>query len=205
MTINGADAQMEVDTGATLSIISRSTYRSLWPSDLAPSLRASSAKLKTYTGEAIPVDGEIAVDVGYKDQRAKVNLLVVSGNGPSLLGRDWLQHLILDWAQLHQLRSPSLQLQDVLDRHAAVFKDELGMIQGAAAKLHIDPQAQPRFYKPRSVPHALRDKVRQELDRLESEGVIERVQFSDWAAPIVPVVKKDGSVRICGDYKVTIN
>ena len=205
VTINGADAQMEVDTGATLSIISRSTYRSLWPSDLAPSLRASSAKLKTYTGEVIPVDGEIDVDVGYKDQTARVNLLVVSGNGPSLLGRNWLQHLILDWAQLHQLRSPSLRLQDVLDRHAAVFKDELGTIQGAAAKIHMDSQAQPRFCKPRSVPHALRDKVGLELDRLESEGVIERVQFSDWAAPIVPVVKKDGSVRIYGDYKVTIN
>ena len=36
-------------------------------------------------------------------------------------------------------------------------------------------------------------------------GVITQVQFADWAAPIVPVIKNDGSVRICGDYKVTIN
>ena len=36
-------------------------------------------------------------------------------------------------------------------------------------------------------------------------GVITQVQFADWAAPIVPVIKKDGSVCICGDYKVTIN
>ena len=42
-----------------------------------------------------------------------------------------------------------------------------------------------------------------ELERLEREGVIEPVQFSDWAAPIVPVVKRDGSIWICGDYKVT--
>ena len=47
--------------------------------------------------------------------------------------------------------------------------------------------------------------MEQELDRLEQAGVLERVDHSDWAAPIVTVPKRDGLVRICGDYKVTIN
>ena len=34
---------------------------------------------------------------------------------------------------------------------------------------------------------------------------INPVEISEWAAPIVPVMKKDGSIRICGDYKVTVN
>ena len=105
VTINGVDCQMEVDTGATLSII-KATYCSLWPSDRAPPLRASKAKLKTYTGEVITVEGAMDVDVAYKDQTARVNLLVVAGTGPSLMGRDWMKHLTLDWTHLHRLHSP---------------------------------------------------------------------------------------------------
>ena len=55
------------------------------------------------------------------------------------------------------------------------------------------------------MPYALRDRVEKELARLEKLKVIEPTQFSNWAAPIVPVVKNDGSIRICGNYKLTVN
>ena len=67
------------------------------------------------------------------------------------------------------------------------------------------PGAQPKFCKPRSIPFAIKTAIEQELDRLEDSGAIEKVTHSDWAAPIVPVPKKDGKFRICGDYKVTVN
>ena len=69
----------------------------------------------------------------------------------------------------------------------------------------MDPNTPPRFHRARSVPYAMRDKVEKELKRLQEEGTIEPVEFSEWATPIVPVLKLDGSVRICGDFRVTVN
>ena len=72
-------------------------------------------------------------------------------------------------------------------------------------KLSIAKDAVLRFKKPYPVPYALRGAVERDLERLENLGVIEKINFSHWGAPIVTVPKPDGSVRICGDYKVTVN
>ena len=202
-----ADLRMEIDTGASVSIISMATYQATWLENERPVLQPSRASLSTFTGEKIDVIGLIDVRVIYKGQDKCLPLLVVNGKGPSLLGRDWLRELRLDWREIHAVTSTlgSLTLQGLLEQHANVFRDELGTVRGVTAKLHVDPQARPRFYRPRPVPYAMRQKVELELERLERAGVIEPVQFSDWAAPIVPVVKTDGSIRICGDYKLTVN
>ena len=62
-----------------------------------------------------------------------------------------------------------------------------------------------KFFKSRPVPFALRDRVGCELDRLERERVLKRTSYSEWAAPVVVVPKQDGNLRLCGDFKVTVN
>ncbi|XP_071638445.1 uncharacterized protein [Temnothorax longispinosus] len=48
-------------------------------------------------------------------------------------------------------------------------------------------------------------KVVDELTRLVSLGHLEKIDVSEWATPVVPVIKSDGSVRICGNFKLTLN
>ena len=92
-----------------------------------------------------------------------------------------------------------------MTNHASVFKDELGHVNGVRAKIYIKPGASQKVRRARTVSFALREKVEQELSRLQEHGIIEPVRFADWAAPVVPVMKSDGKIRICGYYKVTIN
>ena len=196
---SGANLEMEVDTGAASSVISDATFQQLWPKGQGPPLYPTGKRLCTYTREPLKVRGATTVSVHYQGQTAELELVVVAGAGPSLLGRDWLQKIRLDWQSLNQIR-PAENLQHLLKRHAEIFSDELGLVAAAPAKIHVDPSAQPRFCKARTVPYALKEKVERELEQLESTGIISPVQFSDWAAPIVPVVKTDGTIRVCGDY-----
>ena len=86
-----------------------------------------------------------------------------------------------------------------------VFREGLRELKGMNVKIHVKDDATPRFHKPRPDHYALKEKVEKELTRLQETGIIEPVQFSEWAVHIVPVCKPSGQIRICGDYKVTIN
>ena len=79
------------------------------------------------------------------------------------------------------------------------------LAKGMETKIYVDPSAPPKFMKARPVPYTLKVKVEKELNRLQSEDIISQVEFTEWAAPRVPVVKQDGLVGICGDYKYTVN
>ena len=131
-------------------------------------------------------------------------LVVVEGAGPSLFGQDWLQKIRLDWRAICVVQCRCLV--DILEENEEVFWPGLGTLKGYQVKISVDPDARPQFCRARTVAYAMRSAVEEELNHLEKEDVITPVQFSDWVPPIVPVMKKDGkSVRICGDFKVTVN
>ena len=198
---DGASLRMEVDTGSSVSLVSDTTFRKLWPER---KLSDCGYCLHSYAKVPIKVLGCVEVELKYKKQEARLPLIVVEGSGPTLLGRGWLEHIALDWQEIRYLSASSLS--DVLERHRSVFQEGLGTLKNFEAKIHVDPNATPRFCKARSVPYALRGKVEEEIERLVKEGTLEPVHVADWAAPIVPVLKGDKtSVRICGDFRQTIN
>lgn len=65
--------------------------------------------------------------------------------------------------------------------------------------------ARPVYMRARPLAYALREPVERALDQLVADEVTSPVETSGWATPIVPVVKSDGTIRVCGDFKLTLN
>ena len=207
LALNNVPVKVELDTGAAVSVISHSTYLNICSqSQAVPALQPSLVKLKTYTGELIPIVGCASLQARYGTQVVDVHVQVVEGDGPNLLGRDLLQKLEVDLGSVNaNVLEQTTPMEGILDKHSIVFSEELGCMNGPAVQLQIDDKVQPKFFKPRTVPYILKEKVETELQRLEKLGIISPIKFSKWAAPVVPVMKKNNTVRLCGDYKLTAN
>ncbi|KAL5481688.1 hypothetical protein EMCRGX_G021912 [Ephydatia muelleri] len=201
VSIDGVLVTMELDTGAAVSIVSESTFRRLWSGKV---LERSGIRLCTYSGESLKVIGKWEADVKYNNQTDKLSVIVLEGAGPSLLGRDWLHRFRIDWKSLFVIQKGA-SLENVLTKYEMVFNEGLGTVLGYEAKLVMKENAVPRFCKARPMPYAIKEKIEKELNKLVQEGILKPVELSEWAAPIVPVVKPDQSIRICGDFRLTVN
>ncbi|XP_043229848.1 uncharacterized protein K02A2.6-like isoform X5 [Amphibalanus amphitrite] len=214
VSLNGSPVTMELDTGASCSMMSRAVFEKAFLQsvpDLAPYRR----RLYTYTGEEVPVAGVAQVVVAYRDQSARLPLIIVDNDGPTLMGRDWLATIRLDWpalfggaARVDYVAVPGLDLENELRKLVPTFPElfspGLGKYTPRQVSLQVD-DSKPRFYKHRPPPLALKGQIEEELERQVKLGILEPVTTSQWAAPIVPVKKRDGSIRLCGSYDLTVN
>ena len=201
MVIDQVPVWVEIDTGSGKSVIGKDIWKQSSPKK---KLRETPVNLMTYSGKKLPLLGICLVEVQHQGERHRLELLVadVKDQLPTI-GRDWLSKIKIDWKGVFHIKSRTLQ--QVLDKHEAVFEKGLGTMKKFKAKLHLKSGATPKFVKARPVPFALRPKVEVSLEKLEQEGVLKKVTHNEWGSPIVVVPKKTGGMRICGDYKVTLN
>ncbi|XP_037521015.1 uncharacterized protein LOC119397663 [Rhipicephalus sanguineus] len=197
------DPQVEVDSGAACTLISEDTFRATWREN-APALQQDDTQLRTWSGHSLPLLGCANVDVYYNGQTHQLPLLVVHGSGSSLLGRNWFTPLGVVVGGVHHTPSyPSVE--ELQQKYKAVFSEEIPGNNGPPVTLELREDATPKFLKARSVPFALQTSVENELDRLQKQEIIEPTQHSEWATPLVVVRKKNGTLRLCGDYRSTVN
>ena len=213
LLIEGHAMDFQLDTGCAVSLVPSSFYNKFCRN--AP-LFPTSTLLSTYTGEKVVPMGQCSVSVKYKDASYDLPLLVVDTGTVPLLGRNWLQSIKLDWPSLrvHYIRplydnarpvypTSARDVDSLIQQHAQLFQARLGCYNGPPVELKVEET--PQFHKPRQVPYALLPKVEATLKQMEEDGILERVPSAPCAAPIVSVMKRDHSLRVCGDFSVTFN
>ena len=103
VSINDVPVEMELDTGAAVSLISTETYHSIMTKAAIAPLEKTNIVLKTYTGQSIPVLGTTTIKARYENQEADLAIIVVDGEGPNLMGRNWIRQFCARVGQVHNL------------------------------------------------------------------------------------------------------
>ncbi|XP_053686302.1 uncharacterized protein K02A2.6-like [Sabethes cyaneus] len=215
--IDGRRLQMELDTGAPCGIIGETQLRTIKPKF---SLLPTNRQFSSYTGHRIQCLGRFPVQVSIGSTSRRLNLYVVAGKSDSLFGREWIVHFTKQInlnrmfsadQSINSLTSTELtpdqaaHLSQLLDNLDSIFSDIPGKLEGPPAKVHQKPGTSPVFARARDVPLALRDRYAGEIDKKLASGFYEKVDYSEWASPTHIVMKRNGSIRITGNYKTTVN
>lgn len=202
--LEGRKFRCEIDSGSPVSVISEKTYKR-WFSGVP--LSPPAEKLFTYDGGTLNIIGVLNMNVEYLKHLALLSIYVVRDGGPPLLGRDFMREFKLELiSTIGYCKNVDVTtVMELTKLFPKLFSNELGCFNKFEISLTLKDNAKPVFIKSRPVPFALKDRINAELERLVSLDILEPVKYSDYASPIVPVLKNDGSVRICADYSCTIN
>lgn len=166
---------------------------------------STNKRLLSYSGDELGCAGRAQLLVEWRGRTRQLDVYVVRDGGPPLLGRDFIAQFELQLAPVYKCATTRDTLKLIQEQYPAVFSDKLGQFNKYKVNLRLKESSHPIFFKPRPVPFVLREKVEKEINSLVRLGVLRPVEHSDYASPIVPVLKHGGSVRICADYSVTIN
>ncbi len=130
-----------------------------------------------------------------KNKQTKQDIYVVKGLSKALLGLPAIEALHL----ITRLHTVQTKTEDFVAHYPAVFKG-LGKLK-EPYKIELEQGAIPyALSSPRRVPLPLWDKVKVELQRMESIGVTSKVtKPTPWCAGLVVVPKPQGKIRLCVD------
>lgn len=216
--VEGTLLSMEIDCGAAVSVISLKTYEKYFKH-----MHAShcNSRLVVVNGQQLNIFGQIRVNVSINNMQSQVSLIILESMRTfvPLLGRNWLDIFYPQWRKtfgktmsvnvvqngMQQADSEGKFQYKIRLQFPKIFDGDFSNpITGFEADLVLK-EDMPVFRKAYEVPYKIREKVIEHLDSLEKQNVITPIKVSEWASPIVIVLKKDNDIRMVIDCRVSIN
>ena len=207
MQVGGKDVKMLIDSGAswnvlpikylpkgtvveqlshTLKMYSKSTMSAVGKAKIS---LVNPKNMENYMIDFTVVDGSFTLLLGL-ETALKMKLLVVQTQSTLSIREDTLSF---------DAEKPKFTRDTVMSEYPDVFGEELGCMEG---KVHLetDPNVAPTVMPPRRVPIVLKERLKNELDRLTQRKVIRPIQEpTDWVSSMIAAKKPDGNIRLSID------
>lgn len=190
----------ELDTGAAVSTLSKECAIKL-----NVKVKPSSKIIKAYGNNPIDLLGEVQLPISYGEVKVFHTFYVINNTTVNLFGRDLFNSFNFQIVHNPDRIYINKVTSDIYDEFFHYFSDDFKSNVKENIKLEVPSDASPIYCKARKVPIRLRESLKKELDRLVSLGILSKVHSSNWATPIVTVLKKSGDIRLCADFSATLN
>ena len=208
MIINSKHVQFQLDTGATVNVLSVQEYKEISNDQTLAGLSKSNATLCMYNDTMIKPIGKVRLSVRNPKNNKKYNIefqIVKEENSP-ILGVKTIQGMQLITLNLQNVSTVensvegNLTREQVVSEYKEVFKGE-GQFSDVL-HLQVDPNVPPVQLPPRKPPIAFKANHKQELNKLTKLGIIKPVvEPTDWVSATVMMLKPNGKERLCLDPK----
>lgn len=201
VAINDNMVSTLIDTGASVNVMSATTFRSL---NNKPKLQNVETKIYAYgSNTPIPVVGKTSMTVVYKATQIHSEFYITDGTGDTLLSFPTASSLNIVKVTYNVATGPT-STDNIINQYQDRFEG-IGKLTGTKCKLHVDTSVTPVAQPHRRIPFHVRRKVEDELKRLQSLDIIEPVNDkpTPWISPIrvVPKPKNPDAIRLCIDMR----
>ena len=192
LLLNNKPTEFSIDTGADVTVIPKALFECMHS---GTSLQATRRTLYGPSNQTLPVKGRFTGKLKWGDTEVEEEVFVVRRLRRPLLGRPAIESLGL----IKRVGAVEMT-KDMVEKQFPGLFEGLGQLQGDY-EISLKEGAKPHALStPRRVAIPLLPRVKEELERMEQLGVIERVeQPTEWCAGLVVVPKANGKVRLCVD------
>ncbi len=215
-----ADLTSKADTGSGGNTLPKRLFAKLYPQQLdsygnPTGLLPTTTRLTAYNGGKVPCFGAINLRTEWKPRSGPpryTNTLwyVVDSEGPALIGLPTCERLGIVTINCDALQAPRTSpaeptsitpiqsTEDLIRQYPDRFEG-LGRFPGQYT-IHLKEGAEPKIHPPRKCPIAVKHKVKAELDKMVTMGVIVKMnEPTNWVNSLAYAQKPNGDIRICLD------
>lgn len=201
-----------LDSGASISAIPKSILHKLFgtikiePCDL---------RLCSFDGSKLQICGSIELKIKYGNKTKRIKFIVTKEGSNILLGIDFMKMFDIGFSNVGKVNvihkdeivetDNEVFIKKCQSDFPNVFKGTIGSFKGFKANIRVKESYVPKYVNARPVPYNIREKVEVELNKMVREGIIEPIKCSNTASPMVIVKKQNGKIRVCADFKRTLN